>query len=84
MVHAVDVQIGRVIAALEKQGMLENTIIIFSSDNGGPINLGATNGILRRGKGGLYQGGVLAAAFVTWPCRINGGTAGNHTGNVRE
>lgn len=73
MVHAVDEQIGRVIAALEKQGMLENTIIIFSSDNGGPLNLGATNGTLRGGKGGLYQGGVLAAAFVTWPGRIKGG-----------
>jgi arylsulfatase A-like enzyme len=54
--------------------MLENTIIIFSSDNGGPLALGATNGILRGGKGGLYQGGVLAAAFVTWPGRIKGNT----------
>lgn len=77
MVHAVDVQIGRIIATLEKQGMLENTIIIFSSDNGGPINLGATNGTLRGGKGGLYQGGVLAAAFVAWPGRIKGGVTIN-------
>ena len=77
MVHAVDEQIGRVIAALEKQGLLENTIIVFSSDNGGPINLGATNGTLRGGKGGLYQGGVLAAAFATWPGRIKGGITVN-------
>src|SRR3989442_14690162 len=64
MVHAVDEQIGRIIAALEKQGMLENTIIVFSSDNGGPLALGATNGSLRGGKGSLYEGGVRAAAFV--------------------
>ena len=74
MVHAVDEQIGRIIAALEKQGMLENTIIVFSSDNGGPIALGATNGVLRGGKGSLYEGGVRAAAFAAWPGRIKGGT----------
>ncbi|MCC6417682.1 MAG: arylsulfatase [Gemmataceae bacterium] len=73
MVHAVDEQIGRIVAALARRGLLENTIIIFSSDNGGPVNLGATNGRLRAGKGSLYQGGVLAAAFVTWPGRIKGG-----------
>ena len=64
MVHAVDEQIARIITALEKQGMLEDTIIVFSSDNGGPIALGATNGILRGAKGSLYEGGVRAAAFV--------------------
>src|SRR5205823_1700777 len=53
MVHAVDEQIGRIIAALEKAGMLENTIIVFASDNGGPLGLGATNGTLRGGKGSL-------------------------------
>jgi arylsulfatase A-like enzyme len=73
MVHAVDEQIGRIVAALEKRGLLENNIIVFSSDNGGPLQLGATNGRLRGGKGSLYQGGVLAAAFVTWPGHIKGG-----------
>ena len=72
MVHAVDEQIGRIIAALEKAGMLENTIIVFSSDNGGPLGNGATNGTLRGGKGSLYEGGVRAAAFVAWPGRIKG------------
>jgi arylsulfatase A-like enzyme len=73
MVHAVDEQIGRIIAALDKAGMLENTVIVFSSDNGGPINLGATNGNLRGGKGSLYEGGVRAAAFAAWPGHIKAG-----------
>jgi arylsulfatase A-like enzyme len=73
MVHAVDEQIGRIVAALEARGMLGETLIIFSSDNGGPVALGATNGRLRAGKGSLYEGGVRSPAFVTWPGRIKGG-----------
>ena len=73
MVHAVDVEIGKIVAALEQRGMAENTIIIFSSDNGGPIGLGATNGRLRAGKGTLYEGGVRSPAFITWPGKIKGG-----------
>ncbi len=73
MVHAVDEQVGRIIAALEKKGMLENTIIVFSSDNGGPLTLGATNGLLRGGKGSLYEGGVRVAAFAAWPGHIKAG-----------
>jgi arylsulfatase A-like enzyme len=77
MVHAVDEQIGRIVAELEKRGLIENTIIIFSSDNGGPIQLGATNGRLRAGKGTLYEGGVRAAAFVTWSGKLKPGTTVN-------
>jgi arylsulfatase A-like enzyme len=76
MVHAVDEQIGRIVAALEKRGMTENTLIIFSSDNGGPVNLGATNGRLRAGKGSLYEGGVRSPALLTWPGKLKAGT--NH------
>ena len=74
MVHCMDEQIGRLLQMLEKRGMLDNTIIIFSSDNGGPLGMGATNGNLRAGKGTLYEGGVRVAAFVTWQGRIKGAT----------
>lgn len=73
MVDCIDEQIGRIVAALAKQGMLDNTLIVFSSDNGGPLALGATNGLLRGGKGSLYEGGVRAAAFATWPGTIKAG-----------
>jgi arylsulfatase A-like enzyme len=73
MVHCVDEQIGRIIAALAERGMLDNTLIIFSSDNGGPIGLGATNGRLRAGKATLYEGGVRAAAFAHWAGKIKAG-----------
>lgn len=73
MVHAVDEQIGRVIAAIEQRGLTSNTLFIFSSDNGGPLAQGATNGKLRAAKGTLYEGGVRVSAFATWPGKIKPG-----------
>jgi arylsulfatase A-like enzyme len=77
MVHCVDEQIGRIVAATEKRGMTEDTLFIFSSDNGGPIQLGATNGKLRAGKGTLYEGGVRVTALANWPAQIQPGTVVN-------
>jgi arylsulfatase A-like enzyme len=77
MVHQIDVQVGRVAAAIEQQGLTANTLFIFSSDNGGPIRLGATNGPLRAGKGTVYEGGTRVAAFATWPGKIPAGSVVN-------
>ena len=74
MVHRVDEQVGRVVAAIEKRGLASRTLFLFSSDNGGPINSGATNGKLRAGKGTLYEGGVRVPAFATWAGKIQPGT----------
>ncbi|MBW8884031.1 MAG: arylsulfatase [Planctomycetia bacterium] len=74
MVSCVDDQVGRIVAALERRGLAGNTLIAFSSDNGGPLNLGATNGPLRAGKGTLYEGGVRVCAFANWPGQIAPGT----------
>jgi len=73
MVTCEDDNIGRIHAALEKQGMLRNTLVIFSSDNGGPVRLGATNGPLRAGKGTLYEGGVRVTAWASWPGTLRAG-----------
>jgi arylsulfatase A-like enzyme len=67
MTTCMDAGIGRIVQALRDRGMRDKTLIVFSSDNGGPINLGATNGHLRAGKGTLYEGGVRVAAFAHWP-----------------
>ena len=71
MLTAADEAIGQVIAALEKAGLRENTLIIFSSDNGGPKP--GTNTPLRGFKGSIYEGGVRAAGFVNWPGHIPAG-----------
>jgi arylsulfatase A-like enzyme len=76
MVAEMDEAIGKIIAALEQQGLRKNTLIIFSSDNGGLISKGtfASNGPLRNGKGSLYEGGVRVAAFATWDGHIPAGS----------
>jgi arylsulfatase A-like enzyme len=73
---AMDEAIGQIVAALDQQGLRRDTIIIFSSDNGGPAPGSVTdNGPFRAGKGTLYEGGVRVAACIAWEGRINPGTA---------
>lgn len=71
MLAAVDEAIGQIEAALKQAGRLENTLIVFSSDNGGPQP--GDNTPLRDFKGSIFEGGVRAAAFATWPGRIPAG-----------
>jgi len=74
MLAAVDEGIGQITASLIESGLRDNTLIIFSSDNGGPAPGRATmNTPLRAGKGTIYEGGVRACAFVNWPGRIQSG-----------
>src|SRR5262249_9136241 len=69
--------IGRIEATLKERGILDNTLLIFSSDNGGPIQQAATNVGLRAGKGTLYEGGVRVPAWVAGPGKIKPGTVVN-------
>jgi arylsulfatase A-like enzyme len=68
MLAAVDEAIGQIETALKQAGRLENTLIVFSSDNGGPPP--GDNTPLRDHKGTIYEGGTRAAAFATWPGHI--------------
>lgn len=74
MVTAMDEAIGKIVAALDEAKVRDNTLIIFSSDNGGP-NPGTVtrNGKLRAGKGTLYEGGVRVCAFAAWEGHIKPG-----------
>lgn len=87
MITAMDDEIGRVLRALEKRKMRDNTLIVFESDNGGPRSakftgevdmskstIPADNGPYRDGKGTLYEGGTRVVALANWPGRIKPGS----------
>ena len=71
MVMGVDESIGDIIQVLEEHGKLEETIIVFSSDNGGVPYAGSLNYPLRGGKSTLYEGGVRSPGFIHAPNILN-------------
>ncbi len=74
MVAAMDEGVGQIVAMLKEQGIFDNTLIVFSSDNGGP-SLGkvTSNAPLRAGKGTIYEGGIRVCACIAWPGHIPSG-----------
>jgi arylsulfatase A-like enzyme len=74
MLSAVDEAIGQIVGALEDTEIRKNTLIVFSSDNGGPNPAAlSTNGDLRAGKGTIYEGGIRVCAFANWPGHVPAG-----------
>lgn len=85
MTTCLDAAVGEIVAELDRKGMREKTLILFSSDNGGPLGKGASdNGPYRGGKGSLYEGGVRVAALANWPGRIRAGGVVNEPIHVTD
>ncbi len=75
MVSAVDDGVGTVLDKLQQLHLTENTIVIFLSDNGGPeADNGSDNGLLRAGKGSLFEGGIRVPFAMQWPAHIKANT----------
>ncbi|MDZ7636865.1 MAG: sulfatase-like hydrolase/transferase [Bryobacterales bacterium] len=81
MVSCLDAQVGRVLAKLDELGIRENTLVLFSSDNGGAYE--ADIGPYKGGKTDLHEGGLRVPMIASWPGRIPAGTTlpafGHHT-----
>jgi arylsulfatase A-like enzyme len=73
LIEHMDAGIGQVLDALNASGHADQTIVFFTSDNGGQLNVGANNGPLRDGKQSVYEGGLKVPAAVVWPNRISPG-----------
>ncbi len=83
MIYSVDESVGRVMAKLEELKLADNTLVIFTTDNGGvggyvEAGVKATEGVtsnapLRGGKGMLYEGGVRVPWVARWPGKVKAG-----------
>jgi len=81
MISRLDKEVGRLLTALEKAGIADNTIIVFSGDNGATHDAGGVDtkyfnsaGGLKGLKGSLHEGGVREPTVVRWPAGIKAGT----------
>ncbi len=73
MVDAMDAAIGRVLSALDDEGLGENTLVLFFSDNGGSRSGGASNRPLTGVKLSVFEGGIRVPAVMRWPGVLEAG-----------
>jgi arylsulfatase A-like enzyme len=73
LIEHLDDGIGQVLAKLDEIGLASNTLVIFTSDNGGVLNFGANCGPWRSEKGHMYEGGLRVPGAARWPGVIQPG-----------
>ena len=73
VITEIDYSVGRIINSLEENGLTENTIVVFTSDNGPWLSYGdhsGSSGIYREGKGTTWEGGVRVPSIIKFPNRL--------------
>ncbi len=80
LIEHLDNSIGKVLSTLRKNGQDKNTLIVFSSDNGGLLQDEANNGGWRGGKQQMFEGGIRVPAIAVWPKKIRPGSTSDARG----
>lgn len=84
MITRLDTQVGEIMAKLEEKGLADNTVLIFTSDNGPHEEGGADpdffnrDGLLQGKKRSTYEGGIRVPFIVRWPGKVKAGTVNDH------
>jgi arylsulfatase A-like enzyme len=73
MLHHLDLGVGRVVDTLKQEGVWDNTLLFFLTDNGGSKAMSAVNTPLRGAKQQNYEGGIRTPFIVSWPAGFKGG-----------
>lgn len=75
---------GEILNYLKKQKLDKNTLVIFTSDNGGDLRFGASNGILKGMKGQTHEGGIRVPCIAWWPGVIEPGKVNSNQASVLD
>ncbi|MBR1733092.1 MAG: arylsulfatase [Alloprevotella sp.] len=84
MITRLDAQVGEIMAKLEEKGLVDNTVLIFTSDNGPHEEGGADpdffnrDGLLQGKKRSTYEGGIRVPFIVRWPAKVKAGQVSDH------
>ena len=90
MISLLDRDVGRLLDRLEKHGIAENTVFMFTSDNGphseggGKSGFFKSSGKLRGQKRDLYDGGIRVPLIVRWPGKVKAGSTSNYIGCFQD
>ncbi|WP_395142947.1 sulfatase, partial [Armatimonas sp.] len=79
LIEHMDAGVGKVLDTLERTGLAKDTLVLFTSDNGGVLANGANNGPWRSEKGHMYEGGLRVPGAARWPGVIAPGTTTERT-----
>jgi arylsulfatase A-like enzyme len=74
MVDEMDQAVGRILDTLDKEGLADNTVVLFVSDNGGSTQFGGVNTPLRGEKGQTWEGGIRVVAAMRYPGKLEAGS----------
>jgi arylsulfatase A-like enzyme len=84
LIEHLDYNVGRVMNALDETDFDENTLVIFTSDNGGAMEYAQSNGPLRGSKQQMYEGGIRVPFFARWKGKIAPGSNSDNVGMLMD
>ena len=84
MVDSMDMAIASILASLDEEGIADNTIVMFFSDNGGFYGMGGVNTPLRGEKMTVFEGGIRVPAVIRWPDQIEAGVESHQLMSVMD
>lgn len=83
-IEHLDFNIGKVMSTLEETGLKDNTLVVFTSDNGGAVRFAQSNDPLRGSKQQMFEGGIRIPFYAVWKGKITPGSTSNNVGMLMD